>query len=161
MGSPFLYLIVEGSPWLANAIRSLAPNPRPRNSTACAVRAMCLPECKLRLMQNFWQRYFARQNWNTLIAWSPLLWFVVLIIVRMNISVHLLCHLDDSGEMICGGRYTDPSVTNFFWRAKYVTFALFILATVSAIRRKFTRTGWLGYALSFALTIFHLAVIVD
>lgn len=112
-------------------------------------------------MQNFWQRYFTRQNWHTLIAWLPIFWFVILIIIRSSISVHLLCHLDDNGEMMCGGKYTDPGVNSFFWWSKYVTFTLFILATVSAIRRKFTRTGWLGYALSFVLMIFHLAVIVD
>jgi hypothetical protein len=112
-------------------------------------------------MQNYWQRYFARQNWHTLIAWLPALWFVALIIIRANISVHLLCHLDDNGEMMCGGRYEDPTVNRFFWWAKYVTFALFALATVSAFRRKFTKTGWLGYALSFAILIFHLSVIVD
>ena len=110
-------------------------------------------------MQNFWQRYFARQNWHTLIAWLPVLWFVSLIIIRANISVHLLCHLDDNGEMMCGGKYSDPMVNNFFKWSRYVTFALFILATVSAIRRKLTRIGWLGYAMSLAVMIFYLSMI--
>ncbi len=111
-------------------------------------------------MQNFWQRYFGRQNWHTLIACLPLLWFLMIIIIRANISVHLLCHLDDDGEMMCGGKYSDPMVNNFFKWSRYVTFAFFVLATISAVRRKFTKTGWLGYVMSCALIIFYLSMIV-